>query len=90
MNLQNTELPIGIKELVLNALDRTFSKAKSHVEKSQNSYKGNLNAGGQKLLIDFIIQLLIEIGAIKNEEQIKVRTELEILLQRYKNSKGES
>lgn len=95
--MNNQEIPPQIKEYVLNALNETYEKASLHIEKGMdvNEIQNNtavvpLNTGVQDFLVDFIVQLLIELGVVKPEEQDKVREGVEDLIKKYKNKKGEA
>lgn len=94
--MNNQEIPPQIREFVLNALNQTYEKASSHVEKGldavesqNNNAKVPLNTGVQNFLVDFIVQLLIELGVVKVEEQGKIRSGIEDLIKKYKNKKAE-
>lgn len=91
--MNNQEIPQEIKEFVLNALDRTYGKASGHIEiiaKEKGKNTANLSTGVQNFLVDFIVQLLLELGVIKPDESLRVRDGIEQLISKYKNSKGEA
>lgn len=93
--MENQEITPQIKEFVMNALNQTYEKASTHVEKgldaveAQNNAKIPLNTGVQNFLVDFIVQLLIELGVVKVEEQDKIRSGIEELIKKYKNKRAE-
>ena len=95
--MNNQEIPPQIKEYVMNALNETYEKASTHIERGldavenqNNNAKVPLNTGVQEFLVDFIVQLLIELGVVKPEEQDKVRSGVEDLITKYKNKRGEA
>lgn len=91
--MNNQEIPQEIKEFVLNALDRTYGKASGHIENIARENQSNiapLSTGVQNFLVDFIVQLLLELGVVKTEESQKIREGIEQLISKYKNSKGEA
>lgn len=91
--MNNQEIPQEIKEYVLKALDTTYGKASDHIEniaKEKGNNKVGLSTGVQNFLVDFIVQLLLELGVVKAEESQKIREGIEQLISKYKNSKGEA
>jgi hypothetical protein len=94
--MNNQELPPQFKEFVISALNSTYEKASQHVEKGIDSNETQNNSGNipvstgiQNFLVDFIVQLMIELGVIKPAEQSQVRGGIEQLIVKYKNKKAE-
>ena len=96
--MNNQEIPPQIREYVLNALNETYEKASQHLERGIDAVElqGNsatsvpINTGIQNFLVDFIVQLLVELGVVSIEEQDKIRSGVEDLISKYKNKRGEA
>lgn len=96
--MNNQEIPPQIREYVLNALNETYEKASQHIEsgldsleiQTNNTNPVPINAGIQNFLVDFIVQLLVELGVVSIEEQDKIRSGVEDLISKYKNKRGEA
>jgi hypothetical protein len=96
--MNNQEIPPQIKEYVLNALNETYEKASQHIDSGLDAIEiqGNnakvtpINTGIQNFLVDFIVQLLVEIGVVSIDEQEKIRSGVEDLISKYKNKRGEA
>lgn len=82
------ELPAQLEEIVLKSLDTVYNRISSSIERGTQQ-KGNLAKGTQNLLIEFIIQLLKELGVIKQNEEEDFRKGIESLIFKYQNSRGE-